>query len=158
MSSISSQEPAPAIAGDLVTGGSEPVAYEDAPLRLFHLRVAVSASLRTRAAAGTTGIEPPRPALSASRTSGVRYQVNRTGDGSELALAVAGPAVPAGPLAWVPCRTDARRTRPGGRPRAVQRGLGRVRATRRNVMGSARSECPAPAGRRRRSCARRGRN
>jgi hypothetical protein len=44
MSSISSQEPAPAIAGGLVAGGSEPVAYEDAPLRLFHLRVAVSAS------------------------------------------------------------------------------------------------------------------
>jgi MFS transporter, putative metabolite transport protein len=44
MSSISSQESAPATAGGPVTGGSEPVAYEDAPLRLFHLRVAVSGS------------------------------------------------------------------------------------------------------------------
>src|SRR5580693_10308454 len=45
MSSISSQEPAPAMAGSPVTGGgSEPVAYDEAPLRLFHLRVAVAAS------------------------------------------------------------------------------------------------------------------
>src|ERR1700722_10271725 len=44
MSSISSQEPAPAITGDLVTGGPEPGAYGDAPPRLFPLRGAVSAS------------------------------------------------------------------------------------------------------------------
>jgi putative MFS transporter len=44
MSSVSSQEPAPATAGLPVAGESELVAYEDAPLRLFHFRVAVSAS------------------------------------------------------------------------------------------------------------------